>query len=199
LGTHWGLEGNIEWTNWEQRKNEKKSSPHPHPKLKWKKIKAPWVHASAYPLAACRGPLKLEPVHRTVARVSSQNKKILVSYEEREFTPFVFTVAFWLFFLCKKKTLGTQHFKWTTWWHCQPIAIRLFPHRAWMFAWKSALALNLYIRKDVFVTSRTFVAQKQEAATKGSFVVSTTSAGNGSSIPRASMALYLHFYMCRLL
>jgi hypothetical protein len=42
-------------------------------------------------------------------------------------------------------------------------------------------------------------AQKQEAATKGSFVVSTASAGNGSSIPRASMAMNLHFYMCWLL
>ncbi len=99
-----------------------------------------------------------------------KQKNIGLFYEEREFTPFVFTVAFCWFFPCKKKTLGTQHFKWTTWWHCWPIAMRLIPDRAWMFAWKSALAVNLYTRKDVFVASRTFVAQKQKAATKGSFV-----------------------------
>jgi hypothetical protein len=40
----------------------------------------------------------------------------------------------------------------------------------------------------------TFVAQKQKVATKGSFVVSTAGAGNGSSIPSASMAMNLHFY-----
>jgi len=43
-------------------------------------------------------------------------------------------------------------------------------------------------------TSRTFVAQKQTAAAKVVFVVSTASARNGSSIPRASMALYLYLY-----
>jgi len=35
---------------------------------------------------------------------------------------------------------------------------------------------------------------KQTAATKVGFVVSTASARNGSSIPRASMALYLDLY-----
>jgi hypothetical protein len=44
LGTWWQPIGNLKGTWWEQRKNEKKSSPHPHPKLKRKKIKALWVH-----------------------------------------------------------------------------------------------------------------------------------------------------------
>ncbi len=57
-------------------------------------------------------------------------------------------------------------------------------------------ALNLYTRTDVCVTSRTFVAQKQTAATKVGFVVSTDSARNGRSIPRASMALYLD--LCKI-
>jgi hypothetical protein len=51
MGTHWKLEGNKKGTCCEQRKNEKNSFP--HPKLKRKKIKAPCVHASVYPLAAC--------------------------------------------------------------------------------------------------------------------------------------------------
>jgi hypothetical protein len=55
-------------------------------------------------------------------------------------------------------------------------------------------ALILYMRKDVCVTRRTFVAQKQTAATKVVFVVSTSSARNGTSIPRALMALYLDLY-----
>jgi hypothetical protein len=37
-----------------RKEKRKKSSPSPppNPKLERKKIKAPWVHASAYPLAA---------------------------------------------------------------------------------------------------------------------------------------------------
>jgi len=57
-------------------------------------------------------------------------------------------------------------------------------------------ALNLYTRTDVCVTSRTFVAKKQTVATKVGFVVSTYSARNGRSIPRASMALYLD--LCKI-
>jgi hypothetical protein len=50
LGEHIG---NLKGTCWEQRENEKNPPPSPHlTKLKRKKIKAPWVHASAYPLAA---------------------------------------------------------------------------------------------------------------------------------------------------
>ncbi len=51
LGTHWELEGNIVGTHWEWRKNEK--NPSLSPKLKKRKSKAPWVHAWAFPLAAC--------------------------------------------------------------------------------------------------------------------------------------------------
>jgi hypothetical protein len=54
--------------------------------------------------------------------------------------------------------------------------------------------LILYTRKDVCVTSRTFVARKETAATKVGFVVSTASARNGSSIPRALVASYLDLY-----
>jgi hypothetical protein len=55
MGTHWELEGNLEGTCWDQRKMEKILPPPTSPtqNLKEKKIKAPWVHASAYPLAAC--------------------------------------------------------------------------------------------------------------------------------------------------
>jgi hypothetical protein len=53
MGTYWEPDGNPLATWREQRKNEKKSSPPPTQNLKRKKIKAPWVHASAYPLAAC--------------------------------------------------------------------------------------------------------------------------------------------------
>jgi len=50
MGTHLELEG----TCWEQRKNEKNAPPNPpHPKLKRKKMKVLWVHASAYALATC--------------------------------------------------------------------------------------------------------------------------------------------------
>jgi hypothetical protein len=71
--------------------------------------------------------------------------------------------------------------------------MRLISLRPQMFALVGT-ALNLYTRKDVCVTSRTFVAHKQTAATKVGFVVSTASARNGSSIPRASMTLYLDLY-----
>ncbi len=39
--------GNLMGTHWEQRENEKNSSPppHPNPKLKRKRVKALWVHA----------------------------------------------------------------------------------------------------------------------------------------------------------
>jgi hypothetical protein len=47
-GTWWEFEGNKE-----KIKKIKKIKSSPHPKLKGKKIEAPWVHASAYPLAAC--------------------------------------------------------------------------------------------------------------------------------------------------
>jgi hypothetical protein len=51
LGEHIG---NLKGTCWEERKKEKSPPPPPapNPKLERKKIKAPWVHASAYPLAA---------------------------------------------------------------------------------------------------------------------------------------------------
>ncbi len=50
-GTYWEFERNIKGTCWEQRKNEKQFSPHPHQKLRRKKIKAPSVHDSTHPLA----------------------------------------------------------------------------------------------------------------------------------------------------
>jgi hypothetical protein len=49
-GTHWELEGNM--LGRKEKRKKSSPSPPPNPKLERKKIKAPWVHASAYPLAA---------------------------------------------------------------------------------------------------------------------------------------------------